>query len=175
MTPHDGASAGDGARVQGRGPVRSVPTRDGAPTTVLTRMVARLLLAPSFMVAAAVLVKGYADTGDGFSAATVAALAVLLQYVAFGQRATDHLLPVRLAPTGAFVGLGLALLVGFVPVARGEAVLTHFPRPGAAVVHLGTLELLTAVLFDVGVFLLVYGMMVGAIGMIARTRPRRER
>jgi multicomponent Na+:H+ antiporter subunit B len=37
-------------------------------TTVLTRAVSRLLLAPVLMVAAAVLIKGYADVGDGFAA-----------------------------------------------------------------------------------------------------------
>ena len=64
-------------------------------TTVLTRMVARLLLAPVLVVAAAVLVKGYADVGDGFAAGVIAALGVLLQYLAFGRAA------VRAGPAGA--------------------------------------------------------------------------
>jgi hypothetical protein len=50
--------------------------------------------------------------------------------------------------------------------------MTHAPAPGEKVIHLGTLEILTAVAFDVGVFLLVFGFAVGAVGMIARTHRR---
>ena len=52
--------------------------------------------------------------------------------------------------------------------------MTHAPAPGNEVVHLGTIELLTAVLFDVGVFLLVLGFAISAITMFARARVRRE-
>ena len=138
-------------------------------------MVARLLLAPSFAVAAAVLVKGYADVGDGFSAGVIAALAVLLQYTAFGHRAAERMLHVRFAPTAAFAGLLLALAVGFVPALFGDEPFTHYPRAGAEPVHLGTLELITAVLFDVGVFLLVFGAAVGIIHLAAVAGGRRVR
>ncbi len=46
-------------------------------TSVLTQTLARLLLAPILVVAVAVLVKGYADVGDGFAAGLVAALALV--------------------------------------------------------------------------------------------------
>lgn len=137
-------------------------------TTLLTRLVARLLLAPVLMIAAAVLVKGYADVGDGFAAGIVASLGVLLQYVAFGRDAVARALPVARAPEAAFAGLAVALVVALVPLARGEALLTHAPPPGADVVHVGTLELVTAVAFDVGVFVLVLGAAVGIIDLIAR-------
>lgn len=143
-------------------------------TTVLTRVVARLLLAPTFVVATAVLVKGYADTGDGFNAGVIAAIGVLLQYVAFGYREADRLLPVRhAAAAGLLGGLLLSFAVAFVPVLRGAPIFTHAPRPGEAVIHLGTLEILTAVAFDVGVFLLVFGFVVGAIDIIARAADGR--
>lgn len=145
-------------------------------TTILTRVVARLLLAPTIIVAAAVLVKGYADTGDGFTAGVIAAIGVLLQYVAFGYREASRLLPVRhSAIAGLLGGLLLSFAVAFVPVLRGDAIFTHIPRPGAAVIHLGTLEILTAVAFDIGVFLLVFGFVVGAIDMIARAADGRPR
>ncbi|CAA9575010.1 MAG: hypothetical protein AVDCRST_MAG49-4067 [uncultured Thermomicrobiales bacterium] len=148
--------------------VTSPAAREPTVTTVLTQTVARVLLAPTLVVAAAVLIKGYADTGDGFSAGVIAALGVLLQFVAFGHRVAERLPLLRFAPAGTFVGLALALAVAFVPTLRGDPIMTHAPGPDEHVVHLGTLELLTAVLFDVGVFLLVFGFAVGAIGMIAR-------
>ena len=159
-------------RTPPRTPPGTPPEPPAAVTTVMTQTVARLLLAPSFVIAAAVLVKGYADTGDGFSAGVIAALGVLLQVVAFGQRALERLVVVRWAPVGTFVGVGLSLLVAFVPVLLGDPIMTHRPGPGEQVVHLGTLEVLTAVLFDVGVCLVVFGFAVGTIGMIASPRGR---
>jgi multisubunit Na+/H+ antiporter MnhB subunit len=136
-------------------------------TSALTQAVARLLLAPTLMIAVAILVKGYSDVGDGFNAGVVAALGVLAQYLAFGAREAERLLPTRLAPASVVGGLALSLLTAFAPVLAGDPVLTHVPAPGAGVVHVGTLELLTAVLFDVGVFLLVLGAAVGIIHAIA--------
>ena len=99
-------------------------------TTVLTRMVARLLLGPVLVVAVAVLVKGYADVGDGFAAGVIAALGVLLQYLAFGRAAVERALPVRRAAQLAIGGLLVALAVAFVPVLAGGAPLQHAPGPG---------------------------------------------
>ena len=138
-------------------------------TTALTRMVARLLLGPVLVVAVAVLIKGYADVGDGFAAGVIAALGVLLQYLAFGRAAVERALPVRRAAQLAIGGLLLALAVVFVPVLAGGAPLQHGPAPGGKVVHLGSLELLTAVAFDVGVFALVLGLAVAFIHLIVGT------
>lgn len=138
-------------------------------TTALTRMVARLLLGPVLVVAVAVLVKGYADVGDGFAAGVIAALGVLLQYLAFGRAAVEPALPVRRAAQLAIGGLLVALAVAFVPVLAGGAPLQHGPAPGGKVVHLGSLELLTAVAFDVGVFALVLGLAVAFIQLIVGT------
>ncbi len=146
--------------------------RQQGVTTVLTQMIARLLLVPIFMVAAGILVKGYADVGDGFSAGVVAALGIVLQDVTLGHRVVDRMALVRHAPAGAFLGLTIALLVAFLPLLRRQEVMTHAPGPGAEVIHLGTLEVLTAVAFDVGVFLLVFGFAVSAIGMVARAHRR---
>jgi multisubunit Na+/H+ antiporter MnhB subunit len=137
-------------------------------TGIMVRTVAKLLLLPALVVAVAMLVKGYVQTGDGFSAGVVAALGVLLQYLAFGHRKAEELPLVGPAGKGAFAGLLVVLLVATIPLFAGQPVLTHYPQPGSEVVHLGTLELLTAVLFDLGVFLLVFGFAVESIKLIAR-------
>ena len=141
-------------------------------TTVMTRLVARLLLAPTWVVAMAILIKGYSDTGDGFSAAVIASLGILMQFIVFGVRATSHLLPVRYAPELALVGLAIGLAVTFGPLFAGDPLMTHWPPPKAHVAHLGALEIHTAVLFDVGVFLLVFGFIVGTTDLVARTAHR---
>ena len=140
----------------------------GPATGVMARKVARLLLLPAFLVAAGILVKGYAESGDGFSAGVVAALGILLQYLAFGREEAEKLPVVRHAVPLAFVGLLLSIGVAAAPLLFGDEVLTHYPSPGSKVVYLGTLELITAVLFDVGVFLLVFGFAVGTVTIFAR-------
>ncbi len=136
-------------------------------TTVLTRVVARLLLAPVLVVAVAVLVKGYVGVGDGFAAGVIAALGVLLQYVAFGRETVERALPVRRAAQLSGAGLALALVVTLVPTALGDAPLTHRPSPGTEPLHVGTVEVITAVAFDVGIFTLVLGAMIATIHAIA--------
>ena len=144
--------------------------------TIVVRAIARLLLPPSLMVAAAIIVKGYADVGDGFSAGVIVALAVSLQYLALGPRGAEATLPIlRRAPAVAVAGLLLALAVAFVPVLSGRPLLAHLPPPGKKPVTIGTLELITAVVFDVSVFLLVVGVLVVLVHQLARPgeEPRR--
>ena len=139
--------------------------------TIAVRAIARLLLGPSVIVAVAIMVKGYSDVGDGFSAGVIVALAVSLQYVAFGLRRTEAELPfLRLAPFVAVAGLLLALAVGFFPVVSGKPIFTHWPAPGAHPTRIGMLEILTAVAFDIGVFLLVVGVLVVLVHQLADDR-----
>lgn len=135
----------------------------------VVELVAPRLLGPALMVAAAIIVKGYTDVGDGFSAGVIIALAVSLQYLALGPRGAEATLPIlRRAPAVAVAGLLLALAVAFVPVLSGRPLLAHLPPPGRNPVTLGTLELITAVVFDVGVFLLVVGVLVVLVHQLAR-------
>lgn len=144
--------------------------------TVMTQTIARLLFLPSVMTALAVLIKGYADVGDGFNAGVIAALGFLLQYVAFGYEEAKEKLRTKYLPAIGFCGgLLLALLTAFVPLLLGKPIFTHSPPPGAEVIYIGTVELITAVAFDVGVFLLVFGFAVGSIDIIARATSQNDR
>jgi multisubunit Na+/H+ antiporter MnhB subunit len=143
--------------------------------SVVLEVVAPRLLGPAVMVAAAIIVKGYVDVGDGFSAGVVVALAVALRYVTLGAVRAERSMPaLRYAPALAVSGLLLALAIGFFPVAVGEPPLTHYPRPGEAVVEIGALELTTAVAFDVGILLLVAGGLIEVIHQLARLAEGRR-
>jgi multicomponent Na+:H+ antiporter subunit A len=159
VSPAGGGPAGE--------PVSVAEASQPAARTV-TRAVARLLYLPTLLVAAAILVKGFVEPGDDFSAGVVAALGVLLRYLAFGHADSKRLLPVRYATAIAFARLLVALSVAALPLFFGEAILTHSPPPSTEPVHLETLELMTAVLFDSGVFLLVFGFAVGVVSFFAR-------
>lgn len=143
--------------------------------TEMARVSARLLLLPIFIVAIGVMVKGYADVGDGFSAGVIASLAIGLQLMVFGSKDLQRLPLAHLAPRGIVLGLFIALLTAFVPALRGKPLFTHEPAPAAEVIHFGTLEILTAVAFDVGVFLIVFGFGVGVMATLSRSEARLRR
>ncbi len=141
----------------------------------MTRSASRILLLPTFLIAFAVMIKGYADIGDGFSAGVIASLGIILQGVAFGADEFDRLPLVRYAPLAAVAGVFLSLCVVFAPVIVGEPVFTHWPLAGDEAVHFGALEFITPLVFDVGVFLVVFGFCVGSVSSIARALQRQER
>jgi multisubunit Na+/H+ antiporter MnhB subunit len=135
-------------------------------------IIAPRLLAPAIVLAAALIVKGYTDVGEGFSAGVIVALAVGLRYVALGRTRADESLPLaRRAHVVAAVGLLAALGVGFLGVLLGNPPFSHLPAPGEAVTKLGTLELTTAMAFDVGLFLLVAGGLVALVRELAALLP----
>jgi hypothetical protein len=137
--------------------------------SIVLAVVAPRLLGPAFMLAAAIIVKGYTDVGDGFSAGVIVALAIALRYVTWGAERTERSLPVlHHAPAVAAGGLLLALGVGFLGVALGDPPFSHLPGPGEDVVKIGTFELITAVAFDLGLFALVTAALVILIHNLAR-------
>ena len=132
--------------------------------SVVIDVIAPRLLGPALIVAMAIIVKGYSDVGDGFSAGVIVTLAIALRYITRGPAETERSMPVlRHAPVIASGGLLLALAVGFFPVLAGEPPFKHVPPAGEHVTTIGTLELTTAVAFDIGVFLLVAGALVTMI------------
>lgn len=143
-------------------------------STVLSTGIARLLLPVTFVYAIALLVKGYSSVGDGFSAGVTAASGILLQYLAFKPREVQELTLVRYSITIAMAGLLLAFSVVFGPVLFGLPLLTHFPQPGHHVVTWGILELHTAILFDLGVFGLVFGFIVTTMRALMRVERERQ-
>jgi multicomponent Na+:H+ antiporter subunit B len=129
--------------------------------------VARLVVPVALVLAAALLVKGYSDTGGGFTADALTAVALGLRLVAGGAREGRRLPLIRYAGVLAGGGLALALLVAFLPVAAGDPPFSHVPAPGAEVTKVGSLELTSALAFDVGVFLLVVGAIAGILGRLS--------
>ena len=130
------------------------------PPNVVVLVVARLLWGPSLVVAFSLIVKGYADVGDGFAAGVVVALAIALFYVGLGASAAERALPfLRHAPRLMTAGLLVCIGTGFFPLLAGEPIFSHLPGPGAHVVTVGSLELFTPLLFDLGLFLLVVGVL----------------
>jgi len=146
-----------------------VSRRERKRPDAVVRVVARMLLGPVLMVAAALIAKGYAEVGDGFGAGVAVSLVIALVYVALGGAEAEAALPVlRHAPKLAVGGLLLALASGFFPLLLGEPPVSHRPAVGEHVVKIGALELFTPLVLDVGVFLLVVGVLTVLLHHLAR-------
>jgi len=101
------------------------------------------------------LIRGHDLPGGGFAAGVTMSIALILQYLAAGTRSVEYRLRIR--PL-TWMGLGLLLAVGtgVGASAFGYPFLTTWFRY-AAVPVLGDVPLASALLFDLGIFVLVVG------------------
>lgn len=130
----------------------------------LARWASGVLFAVALAVAAALLVKSYRTAGDGFTAGALAALAGILQLVALDREEGRRRCGARYGPVLAQAGALVCCLCTFwTLLVPGLDPLTHFPRAGAHVTHVGSLSVHTAVVLDSGVGLAVYGALVTAV------------
>jgi multicomponent Na+:H+ antiporter subunit A len=128
-------------------------------TSPIFRTAARLLMPLLLLFAVFLLFRGHDDPGGGFVGGLVAAAAFALYGIAFGVRRARRALQVSpLALLGT--GLLVALVSGMPAVLRGQPFLTAVWPPGP--VALGT-----PALFDVGVFLVVAGVVLMMIFSLA--------
>ena len=120
---------------------------------------ARLLMPLLLVFAVFLLLRGHNEPGGGFVGGLVAAAAFTLYAIAFGvQRARQALLLRPLTLIG--VGLLLALVSGLPAAVEGRPFLT-------ALWASGPLALGTPIMFDVGVFLVVAGVVLMMIFTLA--------
>ena len=118
--------------------------------SLILRTSARLLLPAMLIFSLIVLFRGHNDPGGGFIGGLIAASGVAVFAFGFGREAA--LTTLRVDPIVMLgVGLLVALSSGLLGLFAGEAFLTHhwtFP---------GGLPVGTALVFDVGVYLVVLG------------------
>jgi len=122
---------------------------------IILSSLARLLLPLALMVAVFILLRGHNLPGGGFIAGLITAIALIMQYLANGVAWTHDRLPDNMHPIiGA--GLLIATLAGLASFLFGYPYLTttfgHFHWP-----LVGEFELASAMVFDLGVWLVVVG------------------
>ena len=128
-------------------------------TSPIFRTAARLLMPLLLVFAVFLLFRGHDQPGGGFVGGLVAASAFALYAIAYGVRRARQALLVRpLTLLGA--GLLLALVSGLPAVFRGQPFLTAWWASGPVAIG-------TPVLFDVGVFLVVAGVVLMMIFSLA--------
>ena len=164
------------------------------PHPLMLRLLASFMLPSMLGIAVYLFLRGHNEPGGGFVAGLVTAIALLVQYMAFGQHwvITKLLTQPRTQPrenrggapggdtpdddrfglwvaTGMFIagltGLG-AMAIGY-PFLTSAYAYFHLPL-------LGKLPLASAMFFDLGVFLTVVGstmLMLGSLGRIGNPAP----
>ncbi|MDA8370537.1 MAG: hypothetical protein M0026_11825 [Nocardiopsaceae bacterium] len=184
----DGDGQGDGAAPEGWEAPRerwlSTVVRPAfGPRSVLLEIVARLLIPAILTFSVFLLLSGHDRPGGGFVGGLVASMAYVLRYVAGGRHELAAGLPMR--PNG-LLALGLLVACGTAgaPLLFGRPILETFSFSTVLPVF-GTVKFASFLLFDIGVFLIVVGLVLSVVAALgarmeaeeeeARVRrPRRE-
>ncbi|UOY02586.1 hydrogen gas-evolving membrane-bound hydrogenase subunit E [Blastococcus sp. PRF04-17] len=138
---------------------RREQTDDG----LVLQVSSRVLIPGMAMLSAYLLWRGHDEPGGGFIAALVGGTAVGLHQVAHGFPGLPRLLRPELL---VGVGLVVALGTGLAAPALGEPFLTPFDIP-----VLGALGIGSALVFDLGIYLLVLGLLAAAFDRLATGGP----
>ncbi len=118
-------------------------------------MLARLVLPLALLVSAFIFLRGHNEPGGGFIAGLITSVALILLQVAYGQRWVQTRMGVSFSKLAA-AGVLIAAATGLASLLLGYPFLTsafgHFALP-----FIGEVELASAMLFDLGVYLTVVG------------------
>ena len=142
---------------------------DGRPWAVerhplMLRVLARPLLPLALLVSVYLFLRGHNAPGGGFIAGLVTGTAILLQYVAYGSDWARERLPWNYS-TAIALGLLLATATGLASWAFGAPFLTstfgylHWPV-------VGEFELASAMVFDLGIYVVVVGVVMVIVGRL---------
>lgn len=135
-------------------------------TTVILRTSARLIMPLGLVFSVFLYSKGHQTPGGGFVGGLVCAVSILVMRMAIGPVAVRRALPCEPIKLIA-IGLTCALLDGLIAMAFGLPFLTsnhghiHLPRGGE-------FEWASVMLFDLGVYLVVTGVVVGMVDALAK-------
>ncbi|MGY2004356.1 hydrogen gas-evolving membrane-bound hydrogenase subunit E [Blastococcus sp. SYSU DS1024] len=154
------ALLGSGTAPSRTGTTPRAEERDGG---LVLRHGARVLVPGMAVLSAWLLWRGHDAPGGGFIAALAAGIAVGVHQVAHGFPGLPPALrPLPLVGGGLLVSLGS----GLVPVLGGDAFLTPYEVPVLSSVGIGS-----ALVFDLGVLMLVLGLLVAAFDRLGAAGP----
>lgn len=133
----------------------SGPNGSGAERELLLEVTTRLLLPTILVFSLYLLFAGHYGPGGGFSGGLVAGLAFVLLHIACGHAEVRAAVPVR-PPVIVGAGLAVVLVTAATPILVGEPVLSS-AKWSAELPLLGTVELQTSLFLDLGVYVLLVG------------------
>ncbi|WP_016823442.1 Na+/H+ antiporter subunit A [Streptomyces viridosporus] len=138
--------------------------RSGGERSVLLEVATRLLFPSILLLSLYLLFSGHYSPGGGFSGGLVAGQAFVLRYLVGGRADLGAAVRVR-GSVIAGSGLMLAAFVGLLPLVFGgvplESVVVTLHPP-----VLGTVKFATSTFFDIGVYLLVVGVVLRLLSAV---------
>jgi len=143
---------------------------DEAGHPLMLSVVARMVLPLALVVSVFIFMRGHNAPGGGFIAGLVTAIALILQYVAFGVGWTQRRLPADFHPVAA-LGVLIAGLTGTASWLFGQPFLTSW-HGHVHIPLIGDIELASAVSFDFGVYLVVVGATMLVMANLAKVDKR---
>ena len=137
------------------------PTLDPRHRSILLEVVVRLTFHAIIVISLYLLFAGHNLPGGGFVGGLVAGLALVARYLAGGRHELSVALPIG---AGAVLGTGLliAASTALAPLLLGAPPLTSVYWQGE-VWLLGEIEFVTSTIFDVGVYLVVVGLVLDVL------------
>jgi multicomponent Na+:H+ antiporter subunit A len=134
--------------------------REARPSTILDAGIT-LASGPILVFSIYLLAAGHNQPGGGFAGGLVAGVAVMLAWAGGGTELVRRIVPLR---SSALMGAGLlvASLTALAPLLLGLGFLES-GYVEIAVPVIGKVKLVSAVLFDIGVYMLVIGMSLGLV------------
>lgn len=130
------------------------------PSTILDAGIT-VASGPILVFSLFLLAAGHNQPGGGFAGGLVAGVAILLAWAGGGTELVRRIVPLR---SSALMGAGLLIstVTALVPLTLGLGFLES-GYVEIAVPAIGEIKLVSAVLFDIGVYLLVVGMSLGLV------------
>ncbi|MGK0716057.1 Na+/H+ antiporter subunit A [Leucobacter sp. W1153] len=144
------------------------PSRRSIILEVVVRVIFHALILLSFYL----LLTGHNTPGGGFAGGLVAGLALVARYLTGGRAELGATVPVD---AGRILGAGLALAttMAILPIFFGQAALAS-SWIDLDLGPLGILPLVTSTLFDVGVYLVVFGLILDVLRSLGAEVDRQE-
>ena len=151
--------------------LRAVSTLAPRRRSVIFEVVARVLFHTMIVYSVYLLFSGHNAPGGGFAAGLVTGIALTVRYLAGGRYELGEAAPVQpgaLLGAGLFVaaGTGVAAMVLSKPVLTSAHVPLHLPL-------VGTVDLVTSLFFDIGVYLVVVGLVLDILRTLGAELDRR--
>jgi multicomponent Na+:H+ antiporter subunit A len=144
------------------------PERRSIIFEVITRLIFHVIILLSIYL----LLAGHNTPGGGFAGGLIAGLALTIRYLAGGRYELEQAMPI---PAGVLLGSGLAVaaLTGAVPLLFGgqvfQSAIIEFTLP-----VFGDIKFVTATIFDIGVYLVVVGLVIDVLRSLGSEVDRRS-
>ncbi len=145
---------------------------DPSRRSILLEVVVRLIFHALILLSFYLLLTGHNTPGGGFTGGLVAGLALVARYLTGGRDELGATVPID---AGRILGAGLALAatMAILPLFFGQSALSS-AWIDLDLGFLGTLPLVTSTLFDIGVYLVVFGLILDVLRSLGAEVDKQE-